>query len=213
MCLPEGLCLITLILWSRQRGLGQGRRLTYGGRYGGVATNCFGGDVAGKDVSEFKRGWTIILACAVGIGCGLSAIPFFTFGAFIVPWQNEFGWNRGDIQTALTLYAATVFFTLPVIGTILDKVGTRKVAILSQLAFVVSFSGLAFLPGNLFVFYAMWMVMAIVSVGSMSITYSHAINNWFDRYRGIALGLTLSGTGAAATFLPAYAVWLIESFG
>ncbi len=178
-----------------------------------LITKPIGGVVAQIDLSEFKRGWTIILACGVGIGCGLSAMPFFTFGAFIIPLQEEFGWSRGQIQSALTLYAATVFVTLPVIGKVLDRVGVRKVAIWSQLAFAVSFGSLAFLPGNIFIFYGMWMVMAIVSIGTMTITYSYAINNWFDRYRGIALGLTLSGSGVAATFSPAYAVWLIEQFG
>lgn len=165
------------------------------------------------DLSEFKRGWTIILACGVGIGCGLSAMPFFTFGAFIIPLQEEFGWSRGQIQSALTLYATTVFITLPIIGKVLDRIGARKVAIWSQIAFGVSFGSLAFLPGNIFIFYGMWMVMAIVSIGTMTITYSYAVNNWFDRYRGVALGLTLSGTGFAATFSPTYAVWLIEQFG
>ncbi len=165
------------------------------------------------DLGEFKRGWTVILACMVGIGCGLSAIPFYTFGAFIVPFQDEFGWSRGQVQTALTLYATTVFVTLPVIGKVLDRIGVRKVAIGSQLAFVVSYGSLALLPNNLIVFYGMWMVMAIVSIGTMTITYSYAINTWFDRYRGLALGLTLSGSGIAATFAPTYAVWLIEQFG
>lgn len=189
------------------RAMGQGGALPYSNR------RNQGARVATIDLSEFKRGWTVVLACAAGIACGLSAMPFFTFGAFIVPFQEEFGWNRAEIQSALTLYGSTVFITLPIIGKVLDRVGARRVAITSQLAFVVSFGSLAFLPNNLIVFYGMWMVMAAVSIGSMAITYSFAINTWFDRHRGIALGLTLSGTGMAATFAPAYAVWLIESFG
>ena len=194
------------------RSMAKGWALSKGSRMV-VTWGIWESAMAAVDLSEFRRGWTIILACVVGIGCGLSAMPFYTFGAFIVPLQDEFGWSRGQIQTALTLYATTVFVTLPVIGKVLDQVGARKVAIWSQIAFVISFGSLAFLPGNLIVFYGMWMVMAIVSVGSMTITYSYAINNWFDRNRGIALGLTLSGTGIAATFAPAYAVWLIDEFG
>lgn len=163
--------------------------------------------------SEFKRGWPIVLVSAIGIGCGLSAMPFYTFGAFIEPLQGEFGWSRGEIQTVITLFMLTTFITLPVCGKVLDKVGPRRVALVSQTAFIITFASLAFVPSNLMLFYGMWMLMAVTSIGSTAITYSYVVNTWFDRRRGIALGLTLSGTGFAATLAPSYAAWLIETFG
>tara|TARA_B110000438_G_scaffold288117_1_gene321180 strand:+ start:407 stop:1681 length:1275 start_codon:yes stop_codon:yes gene_type:complete len=169
--------------------------------------------VAAIDLSEFKRGWKIILSCAAGIGCGMSAMPFFTFGAFVGPLQEEFGWSRGELQAAITLLSLTVLVAFPITGKILDLVGARKVAIWSQFGFIISFSSLAFVPDNLIVFYLLWVVLAAVSVGSMTVTYSLAINSWFDRSRGVALGITLSGSGIAATFLPSYATWLIQNFG
>lgn len=140
-------------------------------------------------------------------------MPFYTFGAFIEPLQQEFGWSRGQIQSVITLFTLTTFITLPICGRVLDKVGPRKVALASQAAFVVTFSSLALVPDNIVVFYAMWMVTAITSIGTTAITYSYVVNTWFNRHRGIALGLTLSGTGFAATFAPSYAAWLIETFG
>lgn len=140
-------------------------------------------------------------------------MPFYTFGAFIEPLQGEFGWSRGEIQTIITLFMLTTFITLPICGKVLDKVGPRKVALISQAAFIITFSSLALVPDNLALFYAMWMLMAVVSIGSTAITYSYVVNTWFDRRRGIALGLTLSGTGFAATLAPSYAAWLIENFG
>lgn len=163
--------------------------------------------------NEFKRGWPIILVSAIGIGCGLSAMPFYTFGAFIEPLQGEFGWSRGEIQTVLTLFTLTTFITLPICGKVLDKVGPRKVALFSQAAFILTFSSLSLVPDNIVLFYAMWMVTAVSAIGSTAITYSYVVNTWFDRHRGIALGLTLSGTGFAATLAPSYAAWLIENFG
>lgn len=163
--------------------------------------------------SEFKRGWPIILVSAIGIGCGLSAMPFYTFGAFVEPLQGEFGWSRGEIQTIVTMFMLTTFITLPICGKVLDRFGPRRVAIISQIAFVVTFSSLALVPNNLVLFYAMWMLMAVTAIGSTAITYSYVVNTWFDRRRGIALGLTLSGTGFAAALAPSYAAWLIETFG
>lgn len=163
--------------------------------------------------NEFKRGWPIVLVSAIGIGCGLSAMPFYTFGVFVEPLQNEFDWSRGEIQTVITLFMLTTFITLPIVGKVLDKVGPRKVAIISQIAFIISFSSLALVPNNIYLFYGMWMLMAVVAIGSTAITYSYLVNTWFDRNRGIALGLSLSGSGFAAALAPSYAAWVIETFG
>ncbi len=169
--------------------------------------------VSAAETGEFKRGWHIIVVAALGIGCGLSAMPFFTFGLFIGPIEAEYGWSRGEIQRVLFFFTLTSMFTLPVMGVILDRFGPRRVAIASQIIFALTFSSLALVPNNLFIFYAMWVACAFLSIGSTAITYSYVINSWFDKRRGIALGLTLSGTGFAAALAPSYANWLIETFG
>ena len=35
-------------------------------------------------LSEFKRGWRVLLATSAGNGSGLSGIPFYTFGVFVL---------------------------------------------------------------------------------------------------------------------------------
>ena len=49
---------------------------------------------------EFKRGWRILLASSVGIASGLSGLAFYTFGVFIVPLTEAFGWTRGQVSIA-----------------------------------------------------------------------------------------------------------------
>ena len=41
---------------------------------------------------EIKRGWPIVSSAAIGIGLGLSPLPFYTIGIFIGPMAKEFGW-------------------------------------------------------------------------------------------------------------------------
>ncbi len=40
-----------------------------------------------------------------------------------------------------------------------------------------------------------------------------AVTTWFDSNRGLALGITMMGTGLVAASGPLYAAWLIENFG
>ena len=52
---------------------------------------------------EFKRGWPVLAAAAVGVGLGLSPLPFYTIGVMIPPLLQEFGpmgWTPGDILNA-----------------------------------------------------------------------------------------------------------------
>ena len=60
--------------------------------------------------SEFSRHWLLVLVCAVGIGVGVSSLPFYTQGLFIEAWIADFGWTRtqasiGILGSALALAA------------------------------------------------------------------------------------------------------------
>jgi len=45
------------------------------------------------------------------------------------------------------------------------------------------------------------------------VTWTRTITQSFERQRGLALGLTLTGTGICAMSVPHYTVWAIEKFG
>ena len=80
---------------------------------------------------EFERGWKVLLACSVGIASGLSGIAFYTFGVFIVPLTEAFGWTRGQVSIAASFLIVGTAFTAPIVGTIIDKYGARLVGLWS----------------------------------------------------------------------------------
>ncbi len=162
---------------------------------------------------EFKRGWKTLFASSVGVGCGLTAVPFYTFGVFVLALQEEFGWSRGEIQLAITLYSIALILVSPLIGRVLDMHGARRVALVSMVLFGTLFSCLAFITASIWTFYLVWILIAVLSAGSTAITYTRAVSTWFNRRRGIALGLMLAGTGLTATLTPLYTSWLVEAVG
>jgi len=163
--------------------------------------------------AEFRRGWPVLVAAALGTACGASPIPFNSVGPFIKPLAAEFGWGRGDIQLALFWFTAAVVLTVPFIGGLADRIGVRKVAIGTLALFGVTYAALAFTPASLFAFYLLWMLMGALGAGSTPVTWTRAVNAWFVHNRGLALALTLMGTGVTAAFLPSLATWLIEQYG
>jgi hypothetical protein len=73
--------------------------------------------------SEFSRHCLLVLVCAVGIGVGVSALPFYTQGIFIEAWVADFGWTRAQASLGIlgsTLAPAAV---LPFIGLIVGRYG------------------------------------------------------------------------------------------
>ena len=74
---------------------------------------------------EFQRGWRTLLACSVGNGFGLSGFAFYTFGVFVIPLVDAFGWTRGEVSAAASFLLLGTVFTAPMVGTIVDKFGAK----------------------------------------------------------------------------------------
>jgi predicted MFS family arabinose efflux permease len=55
--------------------------------------------------------------------------------------------------------------------------------------------------------------MAVVGSGTIPVTWTRVVNTWFDKNRGLALGLTMAGTGVIGTFAPTAANTLIADYG
>ena len=50
-------------------------------------------------------------------------------------------------------------------------------------------------------------------VGATAISFTHAVNSAFVARRGMALGITLAGSGVFAVWVKPFAHWTIEHFG
>jgi MFS family permease len=159
---------------------------------------------------EFSRGWKALAASFVGTAFGASPLPFNTIGFFIDPLQKEFGWSRTEISLGITIYGLLAALLAPVFGRMADRYGVRPVALGSLAAFGLAFGSFALIPGSLAWFYFVWVLVGLVGIGSTPVTWTRAINLWFYRHRGLALGLTLMGTSVSAVLLPALTVALLE---
>ncbi|MEL0252608.1 MAG: hypothetical protein VW935_11765, partial [Novosphingobium sp.] len=74
------------------------------------------GQSPGSGAGELRRGWPVLLASLLGIGCGLAAMPFYTAGVFAPHLMREFGWSLGEIMAGLTITTVTFIFAAPVAG-------------------------------------------------------------------------------------------------
>jgi MFS family permease len=159
---------------------------------------------------EFSRGWKALAASFLGTAFGASPLPFNTIGFFIDPLQKEFGWSRTEISLGITIYGLLAALLAPVFGRMADRYGVRPVALGSLAAFGLAFGSFALIPGSLAWFYFVWVLVGLVGIGSTPVTWTRAVNLWFYRHRGLALGLTLMGTSLSAVLLPMITVALLD---
>ena len=96
---------------------------------------------------EFKFGWPVVVASAIGIGLGMSPLPFYTIGVFAGPLVEEFGWGFDKVFLSLTFFTIGALFAAPMVGYLTDRFGPRRIALTSIVLFslvMMSFSLMKF---------------------------------------------------------------------
>lgn len=167
----------------------------------------------GTALSEFQTGWPALLTATVGSSVGVTALLFYSQGTFIQALQDEFGWSRADISSSFLFTNLAIIISAPVLGWLLDRFGTRPVALVSVPGLSIVLGLLSQFSGSLTLFYALFAFAGLFGAGTSSILYTKAVNSVFFKARGLALGISLTGLGVAALVLPPLMTAVIQSTG
>lgn len=155
---------------------------------------------------EFRRAWPVLLAAALGAGAGEAVIAAYSLGALVEPLTQAFGWSRAQVTAAPLFTSLGVLVMGGPVGRLADHFGARRVALVSQVLLVVALAAMSQMPGRLWVLYLAYFLLPVLGAGTLPMTWSRAITGWFVRARGLALGLSLVGSGVIGALLPAYTV-------
>jgi len=147
-----------------------------------------------------------------GIMVSFGSLVIFTFGAFVKPLSERFGWSRGRISLAFTLAALMVGVFSPILGRVIDRIGVRRVLLPCVAVYCAAFTSLALIR-SLAGLYAAYAVMGIVGNGTAHLAWARVISASFDQRRGIALATMMAGVGAGAIGIPPLATWLVGAYG
>ena len=162
---------------------------------------------------KFFYGWWIVAVSAIGLGLGYAPIIVYSFGVFIKPLTQELHSNRASISLAFTLANLLQSVSSPLAGRLADRFGARRVILLSSVIFALLLVSSHLLSPKLWNFYVFYGLLGFVGSGPAPIPYVKVISRWFDRRRGLALGLTMFGIGSGAILMPALAQRLIAMLG
>ncbi|MDH6454292.1 MULTISPECIES: MFS transporter [unclassified Streptomyces] len=152
-----------------------------------------------------KEGRNARTAAVAAIGCGIcigfGIIPLFigTFPVFLKPVSDEFGWSLSLYPQASLLVGLAGAVVGPFVGRLIDRYGVRRTLPFGLVLWCAGFFSLSLIGGQPAAMYLVALLMALGATIAGPISYAKVISGWFDKNRGLALGLVLSGVPAIAT--------------
>lgn len=160
---------------------------------------------------EWRRGWPTVLTGVVGMMTETAS--FNVTGVVMAPLMAEFGWSRTIVTANVLILSVLTFFMAPLAGRIIQRMGVRRYATVSAVAAVFCMLLATQVNANPLSWYAVWFLFGLTNLGIGPLVWSTATTTLFDRSRGLALALTLSGSGVAYMVVPSLALTVVTHFG
>jgi MFS family permease len=162
----------------------------------------------------FANRWWIVFATVCGLIVGGGAINVFAFGVFLKPITTELGVGRAMFSSALTMHAALAALSCPAIGWLVDRWGARRVMIPGLIVYALATASYALIQASPFaITFLIFALTGVIGGVGTPIPYASVITQWFDRQRGLALGIGIAGVGLGVALVPQLAAALIAGFG
>ncbi|MCC2111387.1 MAG: heme o synthase [Hyphomicrobiales bacterium] len=161
--------------------------------------------------NEWRTGWRVVAASMAGFM--LASFYSYTFGAFIGPIEQEFGWSRAQISIGLSVITLSAAILTPILGWVIDRIGPRRVAIPGAIGFALTYGLLGLTTDNIWTWWGIWLLLSFSIVGIKPLVWSTAVASTFERNRGLALAIAMCGSGLASAFGPSLSTWAIDQFG
>ena len=158
---------------------------------------------------EVYFGWYVV--AAVMFIAFVTAGARSSFGIFIIPLEEEFGWSRFTLSLAVGTGFLVNGITQPFIGHLFDRFSGRNV-ILTGLLFVgLSTVALSLTFHFLFLLFMFGFVLSTAMSGS-SITNTMALlSKWFQTKRATAMGLNVAGASLGGLMLVPFSMYLLQA--
>ncbi|WP_298831257.1 MFS transporter [uncultured Planococcus sp.] len=161
--------------------------------------------------NAFHYGWVIIAIAALSqffSGPGQT----YSNSIFIDYYIEDFGWSRSTVSGIYSAATLTAGFLLFFVGRLIDRNGSRKMAVAVSIALAVACFFNSFVTSLVMLFIGFFFIR-LLGQGSMALISSSLIPQWFVKKRGRAISIAAIGGLVSSAAFPLLNVWLIESFG
>jgi MFS family permease len=160
-----------------------------------------------------RNRWWVVAASVMGLIVGSGAINVFAFGVFLKPVTADLGIGRGAFGAGLVLNSLLTAAGCIPLGWALDRYGTRRVMIPGILLFALAAASYSMLTASPAVIFLLFGIAGLFGGFQTPVAYATVLSKWFDKERGLALGIAMAGVGLGVALVPQISAQLIEAFG
>lgn len=190
------------------------QNVSVAGRAVGQETITDGEDLQVQDASaaaEWKRGWPVVLAGALGIG--VASVSVYAVGIFIEPLEKEFGWSRAQISSGQTVVSLMGALLAPFMGMAIDRFGPRRIGVIGVIAYCAALAAFSLTGPSIWTWWGLWGLLGAAAMFIKPTVWTAGVSSMFSTGRGMALSVMLCGTGLGSSLTPIVSNWLINAYG
>ncbi|RHW33387.1 MFS transporter [Lysinibacillus yapensis] len=159
-----------------------------------------------------KNRWLIALSA---IAIHLSIGGAYAYSVYKIPIVSEMGWTETNVTVAFTIMMGLAGFAAALFGSLVEKMGPRKSAMVAAVLFGAgqAGAGVAIAMDSVILY---WLTYGLLSGLGMGIGYIAPVSTlvkWFPDRRGLATGMAVLGFGSGALLTAPVAANLMQSVG
>jgi MFS family permease len=154
-------------------------------------------------------GWWIVVSSVVTFGIAVG-IPYYNLPFFYDYFQKTFGWRLDQITFGFPLAALATIWVGPVL---IPRYSPRRLILIGTALTAVALCGMGLMLGSVYLYYALYFVYTVGYLFSGPIPHQILVSYWFQKKRGMAMGIVYVGVGLFGAVGARIVRPLTESYG
>lgn len=156
-------------------------------------------------------GWVIVAATAAALlfGAGIRVVP----GAFLLDMVDSTGWSRASLSFAAAIGLVVYGFTGPAAGSLMLRIGARRVATIALLVTAVALGASSLAREEWQLSLTLGLLSGVGTGMIASVLGAAVANRWFVRHRGLVVGVFGAASSAGQLIFYPLLTAMVESGG
>ena len=163
----------------------------------------------GKTKKPIYFGWYV---CAATVFIGFVSVGARnSFGVFVIPMSEEFGWSRFTVSIAAALGVFTNGLVQPFMGQLFDRTGGRKLILTGLLVLGIATILLSLTFHILFLIFMFGFIASMAQGGPALSNTSALMARWFKRRRATAISINSAALSLGGLIMVPFSMYLLQA--
>lgn len=150
----------------------------------------------------FRNRWWVVFASICGLLVGAGPVNVFAFAVFLKPVTESLGVGRELFSSGLIVGSTVAGIGLIPLGFLLDYYRVRRIMMPGLVLYAAGVMGYALMTPSLLHIYLAFAIAALFGPIGSPLPYGAVLSRWFDRQRGLAIGVAMAGVGLGVALVP-----------